>query len=230
MRNPAPSLELNAQTVGGRVAARRISLGLTLEAVAARAGMATSYLEYVESQRGQPSIGVVRRLAEVLHTTLEQLYGDPVLEPALHFSRRENRPAFQGHPHVVSRLNQAECLLLLGSVPVGRVAFVVNGPPLVLPVNFTLRDDDIVIQTAATSPLADLARAHRLVSFEVDDIDEASRLGWSVLCHGPARLMVEAADRDDNWDELVSPWIGNDRRTVVGIRAGAFTGRRIGLA
>lgn len=230
MRKTAPFLELSAQTVGGRVAARRTSLGLTIEAVAARAGMATSYLEYVESQRGQPSIGVVRRLAEVLHTTLEHLYGDPVLEPSQHFSRRDDRPVCQDHPHVVSRLTPAECLLLLGSVPVGRVAFVVNGPPLVLPVNFTLQGHDIIIQTAEMSPLAELARAHRLISFEVDDIDEASRLGWSVLCQGPARLMVEAADRNDSREDLVRPWIGDDRRTVVGINAGAFTGRRIGLA
>jgi hypothetical protein len=189
--------------------------------------MATSYLEYVESQRGQPSIGVVRRLAEVLHTTLEHLYGDPVLEPSLHFSRRDNRPVVQGRPHVVSRLTQAECLLLLGSVPVGRVAFVVNGPPLVLPVNFTLQGTDVIIQTAAMSPLAEMARARRLVSFEVDDIDEPSRLGWSVLCHGPARLMAEADDRDHDQINLVRPWVGDDRRTVVAIGAAAFTGRRI---
>ena len=230
MRNPATSTDLNAQTVGGRVAARRTSLGLTVDAVAARAGMATSYLEYVESQRGQPSIGVVRRLAEALHTTLEHLYGDPVLEPSLHFARRDDRPTVEGRPHVVSRLTEAECLLLLGSVPVGRVAFVVNGPPLVLPVNFTLRGHDIVVQTAAMSPLAELARGHRLVSFEVDDIDEASRLGWSVLCQGPARLMAEADDRDNRDDDLVAPWIGGDRRTLVGISAGGFTGRRISAA
>jgi hypothetical protein len=80
------------------------------------------------------------------------------------------------------------------------------------------------------SPLAELARAHRLVSFEVDDIDEASRLGWSVLGHGPARLMVEADARDDTQADLVQPWIGGDRRTVVGINAGGFTGRRISAA
>jgi hypothetical protein len=72
-----------------------------------------------------------------------------------------------------------------------------------------------------------MARGRRLVSFEVDDIDEPSRLGWSVLCHGPARLMAEADDRDHDQINLVRPWVGDDRRTVVAIGAAAFTGRRI---
>jgi transcriptional regulator with XRE-family HTH domain len=227
MENRAASTQQSGLSLGDRVAARRNCLGLTLEAVAVRAGMATSYLEYVESQRGHPSAGVLRRLAEVLNTTPEHLYGEQVLEPSLHFSRRDEQPEAGGSPHVVSWLSAAECLLLLGSVPVGRVAFVVNGPPLVLPVNFTLQGTDVIIQTAAMSPLAEMARGRRLVSFEVDDIDEPSRLGWSVLCHGPTRLAMEADQRSDDLDALTQPWIGSDRRTVVVLSPTQVTGRRI---
>lgn len=228
-----PAVEEPRRAVGHRVAARRASLGYSRDWVAARAGMSPSYLEYVEDQAGQPSAGVLRRLAETLHTTVEQLYGETTLEPELSLSR--NRPlmaeAGREQPeHVVARLTPDECRLLMGSVAIGRVAFVVNGPPLVLPVNFTLMGNDILIQTAGGSPLAEVARSGRLVSFEVDDIDEPYRLGWSVLCHGRASLSAETGLQDHHVEELVRPWIGGDRRTVVVITSTTISGRRIGLA
>ncbi|BEP15784.1 pyridoxamine 5'-phosphate oxidase family protein [Acidothermaceae bacterium B102] len=223
-----------AGAIGKRVAARRIGLGYSRALVASRAGMAESYLEYVESQGGHPSAGALRRLAEVLHTSVELLYGEQSIDPEAYLARDRSTleaPApLRTTPAVVSRLTPDECHLLMGSVPVGRVAFVVNGPPLVLPVNFTLMGSEIVIRTAAMAPLAELARASRLVSFEVDEIDEQSRLGWSVLCHGPARISPETGSTDHHAVDLVQPWIGGDRRAVVVITPTTITGRRIGLA
>ena len=220
--------------IGKRVAARRVALGYSRDVVASRAGMAESFLEYVESQGGHPSAGVLRRLAEVLHTSVEVLYGEQSIEPEAHFARDRTTVGTTAEgrrvPAVVSRLAPDECRLLMASVPVGRVAFVVNGPPLVLPVNFTLMGSEIVIRTAAMAPLAELARANRLVSFEVDEVDEHSRLGWSVLCHGPARISTESGVTDHHAVDLVEPWIGGDRRAVVVIAPTAISGRRIGLA
>jgi transcriptional regulator with XRE-family HTH domain len=217
--------------VGRRVAARRTSLGYPQEVVATRAGMTTSYLQYVEEQGGMPSAGVARRLAEVLHTTVEYLYGESTLEPGARVSRHQDLPAIpRASAPVVTHLSRKDCLLLMGSVPIGRVAFDVSGPPVVLPVNFTLMGHEIVIQTSAMSHLAELARAGRLVSFEVDDIDEPSRLGWSVLCHGPAHISTEDGLHDDVAQGLVQPWYGGDRHTVVVITPSKITGRRIGLA
>ena len=165
-----------------------------------------------------------------MQTTVEHLYGQTAMDPG--FRPPLDRPldGTAAERHVVSRLLEPECRALMGSVPVGRVAFVVSGPPLVLPVNFTLSGPEILITTAAMSPLAELARAGRLVTFEVDDIDEPSRLGWSVLCHGPARLVLEQGDHDSDGLRLVRPWIGDDRQTVVAIRPRSMTGRRIALA
>lgn len=231
-----PAVQKPVGAIGLRVAARRTGLGYSQELVATRAGMATSYLAYVESQHGHPSAGVVRRLAEVLHTSVEQLYGEDTLEPELHLSRDNESggetpltPAPAVVP-VTSRLNVDECRVLMASVPVGRVAFVVEGPPLVLPVNFTLMGSEIVVRTAAMAPLAMMARAGRLVSFEVDEIDEHTRLGWSVLCHGPVRLSLETGVNDHHALDLVQPWIGGDRKAVVVIAPTTITGRRIGLA
>jgi hypothetical protein len=220
--------------IGTRVTERRVSLGFDLATVAARAGMSPSYLSWVEGPHGRPSAGAVRRLAQVLHTTVEHLYGEPGMEPgylppATSVLGAGAVPQGPITP-VVSVLTSEECAILLGSVPVGRVAFVVDGVPEVLPVNFSLMGKDIVIQTTAQSRVANLARAGRLLSFEVDDIDESSRLGWSVLLHGPSWLNLEYEGDTLHADELTRPWIGGDRHTVVVISPTRVTGRRIGLA
>ncbi len=224
-----PTANDTSTAIGHRVAARRTSLGFSRDLVATRAGMSPAYLAYVEDQGGRPSAGVLRRLADALHTTVEHLYGESALDPELKLSRDRTPETIALQKHVVARLSPEECRLLMGSMQIGRVAFVVHGPPLVLPVNFTLMGPEIVIQTAGMSPLAELARAGRLVTFEVDDIDEPSRLGWSVLCHGPARLSTERGAEDHAALDLVQPWIGGDRHTVVVITPTSVTGRRIGL-
>lgn len=236
MKPPTPGpAQAAPMTVGRRVAARRISLGFERDFVARRAGMSSSYLEYLEDQGGHPSAGVARRLAEALHTTVEHLYGEEGLDPELSLSR--NRPIdplsalAQAHSHVVTRLSAENCQLLMGSVPVGRVAFVVNGPPLVMPVNFTLMGKEIVIQTSATSRLCALAKAGGMISFEVDDFDEPYRLGWSVLCHGRASLSSETGADDHHAEHLALPWIGDLRhKVIVVITPMTVTGRRVGMA
>ena len=217
--------------IGLRVAARRVSPRPQQgPGGQPRPAMSAAYLEYVEDQGGRPSAGVLRRLAEVLHTTVEHLYGEAELEPDRQ-PPHDVESADRRQKHLVARLSPAECRLLMGSVPVGRVAFVVNGPPLVLPVNFTLMGEEIVIQTATMSPLAELARAGRLVSFEADDIDEASRLGWSVLCHGRVTLSTEQGEHDH---QALSARPAVDRRRPAHGRRDhtkpSITGRRIGLA
>jgi nitroimidazol reductase NimA-like FMN-containing flavoprotein (pyridoxamine 5'-phosphate oxidase superfamily) len=220
--------------IGARVTERRVSLGFDLETVAARAGMSTSYLSWVEGPHGRPSAGAVRRLAHVLHTTVEHLYGETAIEPGYLPPARSvlaaGAVAYGPITPVVSVLTPEECGILLGSVPVGRVAYVVDGVPQVLPVNFSLMGKDIVIQTTAQSRLANLAVAGRLLAFEVDDIDESSRLGWSVLLHGPSRISSEQGTDTVHANELARPWIGGDRHTVVVISPTRVTGRRIGLA
>lgn len=218
---------LQDSELGLRVQRRRTSLGLTVGEVAKRSGMSADYLAYVESRHGHPSLGVVRRLADALHTTVEHLYGQPVIEPGVSFASHQH--VLDNGGRSISVLTEPECLLLLGSVPVGRIAFVVNGPPLVLPVNFVAMGREVVLQTAETSALAITARAGRLASFEVDDIDEPSRLGWSVLCQGPLRVLtpVEASAHDA--DTLVRPWFDASRRSVVTLHPTSITGRRIGL-
>ena len=82
-------------------------------------------------------------------------------------------------------LEREECIALLGSVTVGRIAITSNALPVVLPVNFVLLDDRIVIRTSRGTKL-DAATRNTVVAFEVDEIDMVEQTGWSVLVTGVA--------------------------------------------
>jgi uncharacterized protein len=121
-----------------------------------------------------------------------------------------------------------EALSLLASVPIGRVAFVDNGEPVVLPVNHAMDGKAIVFRTSYGSKL-DAAWWQMPVAFEVDSYDEASRTGWSVLVKGYADLVVDD-DEIDRLDTLdLRPWAYDvDRSTHwVRIHPSEVSGRRI---
>ena len=118
-------------------------------------------------------------------------------------------------------LSVPECLELLATASVGRVAVALpGGPPLVLPVNYAIDGDVIVFRTDPGSKL-DALREHA-ASFQVDAVDPFRRTGWSVLVQGFA-YETSPADVD------VDPWDAGPKEHWVRIYAGAITGRRIKL-
>ena len=122
-------------------------------------------------------------------------------------------------------LDEDQCLALLGTAPIGRVAMCQGGLPAVLPVNFALYGRRIVFRTGQGTKL-DAAVRHAVIAFEVDWFDELSHDGWSVMAVGRA---------DDITDDLnliggngrVQPWVGGERDHYVAIEAELLTGRRI---
>ena len=67
---------------GGRVAARRIELNLTVTQVAAAVGINEAAMRQIEANRGpDPRIRVVIRLLDVLDVRLEDLCAQPGAEP-----------------------------------------------------------------------------------------------------------------------------------------------------
>ena len=122
-----------------------------------------------------------------------------------------------------------ECLRLLGTEEVGRIAFVSGGQADVLPVNYILDGDAVVFATATGSKL--WATGHGPVTFEVDRVDPATRSGWSVIVHGLARE-ITSLDGPGLIDRLRSlplhPWAGGTRQHLVRITPREVTGRRVG--
>lgn len=74
---------------------------------------------------------------------------------------------------------------------VERVAFVSDSAPLILPVNYILDGNTIVIRTDQGQKLAEIPMRH--VAFEIDSGNESD--AWSVLVRGFAREITGALAR-----------------------------------
>ncbi len=119
------------------------------------------------------------------------------------------------------------CLQLLDLSPVGRVAFVQAGEPVVLPVNH-LRDGRSVVFRTASGITLDAAWRRATMAFEVDGYDQETRTGWSVLLRGRSDVETddEAIERLQQAD--LHPWADEvDRPHWVRVRATEMSGRRI---
>lgn len=124
-------------------------------------------------------------------------------------------------------LSRGECLELLASRPVGRVAVTSMGRPAILPVTFQLVDEDVIFATGTGSKSLAVKKG-TVLAFEVDDVEAASRAGWSVLVVGTAqeldrRQLLSIADRLD-----LRPWVGPHATKLVRLPAEHLSGRRLG--
>ena len=127
-------------------------------------------------------------------------------------------------------LSTEECLDLLRSHSFGRLALIVRGVPLILPVNFVFEEPTIVIRTA---PGAKLEHAPlTVVSFEVDETAPDGRWGWSVVVQGPAFDITDAID--DYSAALrrlpVEVWAPGEKAHWLKVSAVSISGRRFGVA
>jgi nitroimidazol reductase NimA-like FMN-containing flavoprotein (pyridoxamine 5'-phosphate oxidase superfamily) len=130
------------------------------------------------------------------------------------------------------RLDEAECLRLISPGGVGRLAYSGRFGPTVLPVNYKLHEGTIVFRTAHDSPTDEDLRtgiqgAEFKVAFEIDDINPASRAGWSVLIQGSVHHVESDAERASVLGAGVEPWAGGARELFLRIVPTRVTGRRI---
>lgn len=128
--------------------------------------------------------------------------------------------------HDLEILSLEECLQLLASRPLGRLAYVDRGVPHIVPVNH-LVDGASVVFRALHGAKTDALLLDRPVAFEVDDHDAARGVGWSVLVHGTAQPVSDADARRyaaelDSWAAATAM-----RHVIVRLVADEVTGRRI---
>jgi uncharacterized protein len=131
----------------------------------------------------------------------------------------------QREPQLQS-LEREECLDLLGKADVGRLGYVVDGAAIILPVNFTMQDADIVFCTAKGGKLSWL-KNHSHVAFEVDEGRPADREGWSVLCHGTAREVTDPGELDALRQGPMPSWVSSPADHWVRITIQDVSGRAI---
>jgi nitroimidazol reductase NimA-like FMN-containing flavoprotein (pyridoxamine 5'-phosphate oxidase superfamily) len=121
-----------------------------------------------------------------------------------------------------------ECRELLGAGLVGRVAMCTPVGPHIVPVNYAVVDDDVVLRTSPYSVLGSHARGS-ILALEVDHFDYERQRGWSVVARGRAEAITGAEDLNhikNVWDP--NAWASGARNLYLRIRWSELTGRRLG--
>lgn len=123
-------------------------------------------------------------------------------------------------------LERAECLRLLAGATLGRIGVTSGALPAVLPVNFWLDRDRILIRTAEGTKL-DAAARNAVVAFEVDDFDPMYHSGWSVVVTGVAREVTDPGELAALRNAPLTRWAPRGDRRLVAIATDMISGRRI---
>ena len=127
----------------------------------------------------------------------------------------------------IETLTTDESLQLLSTASVGRIAVTRDALPVILPVNYVVDGTSLVIRTTDGAILRAARAGGAVVAFEVDNLEEQTMTGWSVLVTGTLREVtaVSAVLRAEQLP--MAPWAGGERRHFVRITPGLVSGRRI---
>jgi len=129
---------------------------------------------------------------------------------------------FKSH---LREMRAPECLELLQGRQVGRICFTDVSGPMVMPVNYRMHGDKILL---AISPFGEIARhvPDRSVAFEIDEFDDYTETGWSVVVRGKAaRYSFE--DLPEDREDWPRPWAEGTRSLILAITPELVTGRRL---
>jgi nitroimidazol reductase NimA-like FMN-containing flavoprotein (pyridoxamine 5'-phosphate oxidase superfamily) len=126
----------------------------------------------------------------------------------------------------MQELTALECVDLLAACSVGRIGVIVEGEPIVLPVNYRwVPDQRTPVLAVRTRPGNVIDRAGSRVAFEIDGVDAFHHSGWSVLVRGTLHHLGHAAPLRDLIDP--HPWLATDRDSWLVIVPRVITGRRL---
>ena len=140
-------------------------------------------------------------------------------------------------PRIVT-LDRHQCLELLASAQVGRLAFAPTGSaaltstpegrevaPHVVPVSFVLDRDSVVVRTTHGSHLGRSAPG-TAVTFEVDEIRPGLQEGWSVVVSGQATTEEDPTETR-RLAGLLQAWAPGFKDLWLRIPLTHLTGRRL---
>jgi nitroimidazol reductase NimA-like FMN-containing flavoprotein (pyridoxamine 5'-phosphate oxidase superfamily) len=128
----------------------------------------------------------------------------------------------------IRELSTEECRKLLATGGVGRVALNTGMGVRIVPVNFTVfQEDAIVFRTAPYSELGTYGGGVD-AAFETDQLDYTTRKGWSVIAQGHLTFVDDPDEvhdirgAADPW-----PWAAGPRSLYMKLTWRELTGRRI---
>ena len=122
-------------------------------------------------------------------------------------------------------ISPARCEELLQSQSVGRLAWQAADGPQILPVTYAWHEGTIIFRTSPYGVLSELIRPTE-VALEVDDLDQKTRQGWSVVVQGRAQGVAEPDQLVKMWTVGgVVPWASGVRNVFIQIAPRKITGR-----
>src|SRR3954451_3641968 len=125
-------------------------------------------------------------------------------------------------------LSRLECLELLQGGVVGRVAISTPLGPRIVPVNYAMHGEEVVVRTSPFSELGTHAPDNQ-VAFEIDDLDLSRHQGWSVVVVGRASYIEDPDEIYEirrTWEPR--PWADGQRNLFLRIVPREVSGRQLG--
>lgn len=125
-------------------------------------------------------------------------------------------------------LSAQDCEALLRSGVAGRVALSTPTGPHIIPVNYSVVDDAIIVRTSPYSVLGTYGR-NTTFAFEIDGFDRVHERGWSVQARGRVEAITDRLELD-RIRELAEqqPWAGGTRSLHLRLRWTELSGRKLG--
>lgn len=127
----------------------------------------------------------------------------------------------------IDTLDPAECLVLLGTVPVGRVAYWVSGTPRIEVINYVVDRGSVYIRMNVGDKSAAVARGNHF-ALEADRIDEVNGTGWDVTVVGPVTWLIDS-EEIERAERLLHAWAPGERPKLAKIGLERILGRRISI-
>ena len=124
-------------------------------------------------------------------------------------------------------MDREACIEHLARVPYVRIGFVVDGDPMVLPVNHLLHGGAVYFRAAPGSKLGSAA-AGNIVVVEADEGDAQQRVGWSVVAKGRASIVTDETEVEALHARSFEPWALPDNSSFwIRIDVQDIDGRRV---
>ncbi len=129
--------------------------------------------------------------------------------------------------HGLEVLSLSQCLALLRSRPLGRLAYLEAGGPTVVPVNHLVDGPSVVLRSLSGGK-TDAVLNGQSVAFQLDEHDPARGTGWSVLVRGRA-VPVDDAEEIARFEAELDSWAVQNHEDVTWLRivAEEISGRRL---
>lgn len=128
-------------------------------------------------------------------------------------------------------ITSAEVLPLLGTVRIGRIAYMHRALPSVQAVSHMIDNGSIIIKTHGRPPaISPAGSGTAILAYEADAIDPETFSGWRVTVTGQATL-VRDHEQIARYQQVLPPWPSSGQGQYIRLQPSILTGYRfLGLA